>query len=278
MAEPIITEIDGLPCRLAAPWDFSFLRQYGRVFQVFDDQDSGNLCFGTEKEGMRFFVKFAGAPTARGTGSPAQAIERLRAAVPIYRNLAHPNLIQLLEAHEAGKGYAAVFRWAEGDCMGRMYPEPHARFMALPLETRMAVYRDVLDFLAYVNRQGYVAVDFYDGSILYDFKRQTTTICDIDFFRKQPATNDMGRLWGSSLFMSPEEYQLGAVLDQVTNVYTAGAVAFALFGGYRRERENWQLDSRRFAAVSRAVDEDRSRRHSSIEELSAEWNLGILEG
>lgn len=28
--------------------------------KVFDDQDSGNICFGTEKDGQRYFIKFAG--------------------------------------------------------------------------------------------------------------------------------------------------------------------------------------------------------------------------
>lgn len=29
-------------------------------------------------------------------------------------------------------------------------------------------------------------MDFYDGSIMYDFLTDATTICDIDFFRKTP--------------------------------------------------------------------------------------------
>jgi len=47
----------------------------------------------------------------------------------------------------------------------------------------------------------------------------------------------MGRMWGSSRFQSPEEYQLGADIDEVTNVYTIGTTAFALFGEYNRTRE-----------------------------------------
>lgn len=43
---------------------------------------------------------------------------------------------------------------------------------------------------------------------------------------------DMGRMWGSSLFQAPEEYEVGAVIDEITNVYTAGATAFALFDEY----------------------------------------------
>ena len=53
--------------------------------------------------------------------------------------------------------------------MGRMYPESHRRFMELPVEEKLQVYGDILDFLEYVAQEGYVAVDFYDGSILYDF-------------------------------------------------------------------------------------------------------------
>jgi hypothetical protein len=30
-----------------------------------------------------------------------------------------------------------------------------------------------------VAKQNYVAIDFYDGSIMYDFDANTTTICDL---------------------------------------------------------------------------------------------------
>lgn len=53
------------------------------MFKVYDDQDSGNICFGTEKDGQRYFVKFAGAPTEQFGGDPADAISRLKATLPI---------------------------------------------------------------------------------------------------------------------------------------------------------------------------------------------------
>ncbi len=263
--------IDGIPYKLKEPFDFSFLGRYGRVFRVFDDQDSGNICFGMRKGEKRYFVKFAGAPTQRGSVAPAEAVKRLEAAGVLYRELRHENLIPLEEGWEAGGGFALVFQWAEGDCMGRMYPETHRRFMALSLERRRKVFGDILDFLEHVASRQYVAIDFYDGSILYDFDKGKTYICDIDFFRKQPCVNDMGRMWGSSLFQSPEEYRLGAVLDEVTNVYTAGAFAFALFGGYARSRDRWQLDETLFTVAARAVEADRGLRQQSIRQFREEW-------
>lgn len=51
--------IDGIPYELQKPFNLRFLKQFGRVFRVYDDQDSGNLCFGVEKNGVRTFVKLA---------------------------------------------------------------------------------------------------------------------------------------------------------------------------------------------------------------------------
>ena len=267
--------VDGIPFKLKSAFDFSFLSKYGTVFKVYDDQDSGNICFGTEKDGQRYFVKFAGAPTEQYNGDPKDAIARLKATLPIYSELQHRNLIKFVKTEEIGGGFAMVFKWVEGDCMGRMYPAAHRRFMQLPIEDRLTVFRDILSFFEYVASQSCVAIDFYDGSIMYDFKNGKTTICDIDFFRKQPCTNDMGRMWGSSRFQSPEEFQLGAVIDEITNVYTVGATAFALFGGYNRTRDNWQLNDKLFKVVTKAVSDDREQRQQSIRQLREEWEAAL---
>lgn len=75
--------IDGIPFKLKSAFDFSFLKEYGTVFKVFDDQDSGNICFGTEKDGQRRFIKFAGAPAERYGGDPEDAVARLKTTLPI---------------------------------------------------------------------------------------------------------------------------------------------------------------------------------------------------
>ena len=38
----------------------------------------------------------------------------------------------------------------------------------------------------------------------------------------KPFVNKMGRLWGSSRFMSPEEFELNAMIDSRTNVFNMG--------------------------------------------------------
>ncbi|MDR2361007.1 MAG: phosphotransferase, partial [Oscillospiraceae bacterium] len=234
-----IQYIDGVPLKLKSAFDLSFLRKYGKVFKVFDDQDSGNICFGvTANDGKRYFVKFAGAPTERYKGGAEDAITRLKATTPIYRDLAHPTLITFVSAEEIGGGFALVFEWVDAICAQRMYPKDYIKFKELPLDTKRHIFGDIMEFHAHVAERGYVAIDFYDGSIMYDLANERTVICDIDFYQKSPYVGSMG-LWGSTRFVSPEERTDGAVIDEVTNVYTMGATAFCLFADSDRSLEKW---------------------------------------
>jgi serine/threonine-protein kinase len=87
-----------------------------------------------------------------------------------------------------------------------------------------------------------------------------------------PYKNTMGRMYGSSRVMSPEEFPLGAEIDEVTNVYTMGATAFALFGDERdRCLEKWTLSRALFDVAKCAVNDKRSQRQQTIEQFIAEW-------
>lgn len=269
----MLQTIDGIEYKMKSSFDMSFIAKYGKVFKVFDDQDSGNICFGVKNENDKYFVKFAGAPTAEYDGSASDAVVRLKQTVPIYNDLKHENLIEYLFSEEIGNGFAIVFRWVDAVCMGKQYPEQRAKFDTLSDVVKLKIFDAVLSFHLYVTRCGYVAIDFYDGSILYDFTAQKPYICDIDFYRKQPVSNDMGRMWGSTRFMSPEEFTFGAPIDEITNVYLMGAVAFALFGGETdRSLLKWRLTDSLYGIALKAVSDNRADRFATISDFIAEWN------
>ncbi|MCL2045607.1 MAG: serine/threonine protein kinase [Oscillospiraceae bacterium] len=271
-SELVVQWIDDVSFNLKSPFDFSFLSKYGKVFKVFDDQDSGNICFGITNASNKIFVKFAGAPTARSNVSPEEAISRMNNTVQIYRDLEHPILNRLIDAEEIGGGFATIFEWTDAQCMGKQYPISREKFLQMPLETRLIIFDDILDFHAHVAKQGYVAIDFYDGCIMYDFELEQTVLCDIELYAKMPYKNPIGRMWGSSRFMSPEEFELGADIDEVTNVYTMGATAFAFFGEeLDRSFDKWKLGVESFEVAKRAVSDECSNRQQSIMQYIAEW-------
>ncbi len=267
-----IQYIDGIPLKLKAPFDLDFIHRYGTVFKVFDDQDSGNLCFGVKSEDeKRYFIKFAGVPTARAIVSGEEAIANLKHTVPIYQDLAHPTLIKFVKAEKVGNGFAMVFEWADAICAQRMYPADYKAFQELSLETKQHIFSDIIEFHAHIAAKGYVAIDFYDGSIMWDAENERTIICDIDFYQKSPY---VGRkdMWGSQRFVSPEERTDGAVIDEVTNVYTMGATAFCLFANSSRSPEAWPLSQELYKVVKKATSDIRSERQQALSQLFKEWS------
>ncbi len=113
-AQPITHELDGIAFRLAQPANLSFIQQFGRVFHVFDDNDSGNISFGIHDGHQKRFIKLAGGHTINAVTTPEQAVALLRHSEQIYRDLAHPHLVRFRESLEYGDYFGLVFDWTEG--------------------------------------------------------------------------------------------------------------------------------------------------------------------
>lgn len=263
--------VDAHLVRLRAPHDLSFLARWGTVFRVLDEQDSGNLCFGVQRGDIRLFIKYAGAPTLRYDGHLDDAVRRNRQAVEVYRALRHPTLVTLVEATDVAGGHAMVFEWTDAAPLGRQYGRGTA-LDGLDAAQRARAVQQIYDFHVHAADAGWIAVDLYDGSVMIDPASAAVTLCDLDFYERAPVVNTMGRMWGSSRFMSPEEHTLGAGIDEVTNVFALGALAHTLLGDdATRSRDAWLGSARQYEVAARAHSPARAERWPSIAALAEAW-------
>jgi serine/threonine-protein kinase len=289
---------DAVEFQLKEEHDFSWLASLGNVFYVFAQNDSGNISFGINDGKEKYFVKVAGLKTIESVRTPEESFTFLKEAMTIYEDIKHPNLIELVKHYSLGDIYIALFKWADGDCLfdhwnfeqywkNPQIVPPAKRFKQLPIEARLKSVDVLFSFLSTVSKNNYVAVDFYDGSIMYDFVTGTTTICDIDCFRRKPAFNDMGMgYWGTKRLKAPEEYTYGAGIDEATNVFTLGALLFDFFGNYtdtdirlRYEKsafspcslEKWELNQSCYDVALKSVAVNRKERYFSIDEFFNAW-------
>lgn len=290
--------IDGISFHVKKTHDFSFLSRYGKVFQVIDSTGSGCLCFGIENEKQKVFVKVAGADTKEAEVTPLASVQLLKHAAELYRTLAHPCLIHLLEAYAYEDMYVAVFDYAEGECLFdhwhfdyyKAHPEvltPMQKFFALQEEKKLKAVEVLFSFLMHCARLGYVAVDFYDSSILYDFVHDKVTLCDIDLFQKGPVVNETGvNYWGTRRFKAPEEYVKGAVIDERTNEFTLAAMLFSFFSTITKEetdrryktmevvpveRSAFSLHDEAYAVLCKALSKDKEERYATISLFYEQW-------
>ena len=121
---------------------------------------------------------------------------------------------------------------------------------------------------------GFVAVDFYDGCLIYDFTRRTVWLCDLDCYRPSPYVLDRDRQYGSARFMAPEESAKGATIDERSTVFTLGRTAFVLLSrGPRGEEDRnlWRAGDALFQVATTATRPDPADRYQSVAELAGAW-------
>lgn len=95
--------------KLQEKHNFDWLFEIGNPFVVFDKQDSGNLCFGIERNCHKLFVKYAGAKTIEFRGSTVDAIYRLKSAIQAYIDLSHEALIVYKYSFETPPRFCCCF-------------------------------------------------------------------------------------------------------------------------------------------------------------------------
>lgn len=76
---------------------------------------------------------------------------------------------------------------------------------------------------------------------------------DLDTYRRGPHRNDMGRMFGSSRFMAPEQFSLGAPIDSRTTAYVMARTALVLLADTTLDRSAFRGSDRHYAVLQEAT-------------------------
>src|SRR5262244_1033395 len=154
-----------------------YLRSVGTVFAEFGalTQDSGNVSYGVQIGAERFFVKTAGRPDDPSCFlSHAARVTLLRNAVRLSESCHHPTLPRLYRVIESTSGPLLVYEWLDGELLGARHGQrdnpasAFQRFRSLPVSTIQRRLDAIFDLHDEIARAGWIAVDFYDGCLIYD--------------------------------------------------------------------------------------------------------------
>ncbi|TCC49906.1 serine/threonine protein kinase [Kribbella capetownensis] len=204
-----------------------YLDHLGTIFARFgaDTQDSGNVSYGVQTGAARYFVKTAGDPANTdpylGFGG---RVALLRNAVALAESVVHPALPTLHAVIESPGGPLLVYDWRDGELLG-IRSAAHERFRALPVDEILTALDTLYDLHADLDAADWVEGDFYDSAMLYDFPTRRLTVMDLDTYRRGPHRNHMGRMFGSTRFMAPEQLSLDAPIDTRTTAYVMARTA-----------------------------------------------------
>ena len=249
------------------------VHEAGEVVRAYREQDSGCVSYVLEIARGRLFVKAARTDAARASLLRAEAL---------HGAIRSPALPRLLNVFETPEGPVHVYEWVPGEILydyvtmdgerGRADPaSAHARFRNLPSDLILDALSLIYDLHVQIAEAGFVAVDFYDGCILYDFDEHRTWVCDLDEYRPGPFAVDARRLPGSRRFMAPEELIRGSVIDQRTNVFTLGRTAAVLLSDGDLESDAWRGSEAMREVLRRATSPTRGNRFEAVADFVNAW-------
>ncbi|MFN8635301.1 MAG: serine/threonine protein kinase [Chloroflexota bacterium] len=257
-----------------------FLHSVGTVFAEFGalTQDSGNVSYGVQIGARRYFVKTAGRPDdPHPVLDHAARVALLRNAVRLRQSCEHAALPDLYRVVESPTGPMLIYEWLDGELLRSPRAErddpasAFQRFRSLPAHTILSCLDIVYDLHDRLARAGWIAVDFYDGCLIYDFATGRLGVVDLDTYAPGPFRNSMGRMFGSTRFMAPEEHELGAPIDERTNVFVMGRTALVLLSDGTLDADAFRGSLAAFQVVAQACDPRRSHRFDSMAAFCQAW-------
>jgi serine/threonine protein kinase len=232
-----------------------YLERNGNIFARFggDTQSSGNISYGVEVDGQRFFIKTAGDPADTAPYFDFDGRERLlRNAARLAEMIHHPLLPAFQGLIESPGGPILVYDWRDGAHLGSS-TTAFQRFRSLPAEEILVALDELFDLHGKLDAAGWVPGDFYNGSLLYDFERRQLTVIDLDSYLPGPYRNDMGRMFGSDRFMAPEEFSHGAPIDGRTTAYVMARTVLVFLADGILNRDAFRATDGVYAVVQEAV-------------------------
>ncbi len=238
-----------------------FLATNGSIVALFDHrtQDSDNISYGFQLGHERYFVKSAGLiEDDRPYLGHADRVEVLRNAARIAQSCSHPALPALRQVIESPSGPMLFYDWVEGGLVRSALQ----KVRHLPVGELLNLLSDVYDLHAELVKRGWIANDFYDGSMIYDFQRRKLHAVDLDTYHRGPFINHMGRMFGSSRFMAPEEFKLGATIDERTTV---------LLSDNSLHRKPFRGNDAQYEIILRACSENPDARFPTVSKFRDTW-------
>ncbi|MGW5465368.1 hypothetical protein [Streptomyces sp. NPDC003996] len=144
------------------------------------------------------------------------------------------------------------------------------RFRAQPLPRIHAALESILSAHLVAEEAGFVAVDLYDGCMLYDFDEHRMSLCDLDEYRAGPFVLNADRLPGSTRYMAPEEFARGSLIDIRTTVFAPGRALRLLLDAGDEEKQ-WHGTPEQLEVVRTATATSPGRRFPSVRSFVDAW-------
>lgn len=175
--------------------------------------------------------------------------ERFRREARIAARLSHPGILGLYSFGEIDNLWYFVMAYVSGESLA----EKIAREGSLPWLDAHRIFSEMADALDCAHTNGVVHRDIKPSNILLDSETGRAILADFGISTMTGVADDLtvtGGIVGTPAFMSPEQ-GAGSDVDQRSDIYSLGSVAYAMLTG----REPFQSDTPGGSIYRRLVED-----------------------
>ena len=154
--------------------------------------------------------------------------QRFLSEIRVVANLQHPHILPLFDSGSANGFLYFVMPFVEGESLRQRL----LRELRLPLAEALRIAREAADALAYAHEQGVVHCDVKPENIL--LQKDHVLVADYGIARAanlgEPSARS-GPVFGTPLYMSPEQALGNVDIDGRSDVYSLGCVLYEMLAG-----------------------------------------------
>ena len=160
-------------------------------------------------------------------GDDEEYVERFRREARAVAQLAHPNIVTVIDRGEDAGRQFIVFEYVDGDDLKQMVD----KVGPLPIDQVVELGREIAAALAFAHERGIVHRDVKPQNVLLSEGRAKVT--DFGIARSldvEHGVTQTGTVLGTSNYIAPEQAS-GQPIDDRSDVYSFGVVLFELLTG-----------------------------------------------
>ena len=160
----------------------------------------------------------------------AESRERFRREARIAAGLSHPGILPL---HTFGE-IDGIWYFVMGYARGQSLAERLRLEGTLPVGDVRQILIELTEALEWAHRHGVIHRDIKPGNILLDEESGRTILADFGISKLKGAGDTLtvtGVVWGSPHYMSPEQGIGSSDVDERSDIYSLGAVAYTMLAG-----------------------------------------------
>ena len=176
--------------------------------------------------------------------------ERFRREARIAARLSHPGILGLYSFGEIDNLWYFVMAYVNGETLA----DRVRREGFLPWREAHRIFSEIADALDCAHQNGVVHRDIKPANILLDSETGHAVLADFGISKMPGVTDSLtatGNIIGTPDFMSPEQITGATDLDQRSDIYSLGAVAYVMLTG----REPFRSDDPRMNIYRRIVED-----------------------